>query len=169
MIKIIDELLDYDELKKIQDLLLGHEFPWYFNDHTTQKGKDVHDDFQLIHAFYLDGNNFGFIASQSFKCIEPILEKIGGKILIRAKANLRTVSSQKDRIVGYHTDCNLKGETAIFYVNTNNGYTIFKDSQKKVECVENRLVTFPSNTEHCGVSCTDKKQRIVINFNYIRG
>ena len=54
----------------------------------------------------------------------------------------------------------------IYYVNSNNGYTLFKASKKKVESVENRLVIFPTNLEHCGVSCTDNKQRIVINFNY---
>ena len=80
-------------------------------------------------------------------------------------------------VVGYHTDDMDKKfefaygvtETAIFYVNTNNGYTIFKDSQEKVDCIENRLVTFPTDTDHCGVSCTDSKQRVVINFNYIKG
>ena len=176
MIKIIDGLLGDEELKKLQDLLLGHDFPWYFNDNTIQKGKDNLNDFQLIHAFYLDGKNFWFIHSESFKFIEPILEKIGCKILIRAKANLRTVAPEKDIIVGYHTDDQARNfafaygitETAIFYVNTNNGYTIFKDG-KKVDSIENRLVTFPTDTEHCGVSCTDSKQRGVINFNYIKG
>ena len=175
MIKIIDGLLNKDELKALQDLLLGHDFPWYFNDNTIHEGKNVLNDFQLIHAFYLDGKNFGFIHSESFKFIEPILEKIGCKILIRAKANLRTVAPEKDMVVGYHTDDQARNfafaygitETAIFYVNTNNGYTIFKDG-KKVDSIENRLVTFPTDTEHCGVSCTDSKQRVVINFNYIK-
>ena len=177
MIKITDGLLDKNELKALQDLLLGHDFPWYFNDNTIQKGKDNLNDFQLIHAFYLDGKNFGFIHSESFKFIEPILEKIGCKILIRAKANLRTVASEKDMFFGYHTDDESRSyesiyeatETAIFYVNTNNGYTIFKDSQEKIDSIENRLVTFPTDTEHCGVSCTDSKHRVVINFNYIKG
>jgi|TARA_R100001530_G_C4299887_1_gene150172 hypothetical protein len=174
--KIIDGLLNKDELKALQDLLLGYEFPWYFNDNTIQEGKNVLNDFQLIHAFYLDGKNFGFIHSEFFKFIEPILEKIGCKILIRAKANLRTVAPEKDMVVGYHTDDQARNfalaygitETAVFYVNTNNGYTIFKDG-RKVDCIENRLVTFPTDIEHCGVSCTDSKQRVVINFNYIKG
>ena len=51
-------------------------------------------------------------------------------------------------------------------MNTNNGYTKFEDGTK-VESVANRLVTFPASMMHTGTSCTDKKIRIVINFNYM--
>ena len=57
--------------------------------------------------------------------------------------------------------------TSIFYINTNNGYTKFKDGTK-VESIANRMITFPANMEHCGTSCTDKNIRIVINFNYYK-
>ena len=178
MVKIIDGLLDDETLKELQHrLLIGCDFPWYFNHNTIYGGKDAITDFQLTHTFYREGENFGYIQSDGFKLIKPILKKIGCKILIKAKANLRTVAPEKDMIVGYHTDDDERvyesaygvTETAVFYVNTNNGYTIFKDSQEKVDSIENRLVTFPTEKEHCGVSCTDKKQRVVINFNYIKG
>ena len=55
--------------------------------------------------------------------------------------------------------------TSIFYVNTNNGYTIFEDGTK-VESVANRMITFPANLKHTGTSCTDQQVRIVINFDY---
>ena len=178
MIKIIDGLLDDGELKKLQYLLLGSEFPWYFNHNTVEAGQDILSDFQMTHTFYREGKNFGFVHSDSFKFIKPILEKIGCKILIKAKANLRTVAPEKDMIpeFGYHTDDDAHNyafaygvtETAVFYLNTNNGYTIFKNSQEKIDSIENRLVTFPTDTKHCGVSCTDSKNRVVINFNYIK-
>jgi len=44
---------------------------------------------------------------------------------------------------------------------------MFRENGKKVESVENRLVVFPTELEHCGVSCTDNKQRVVINFNFL--
>ena len=50
-------------------------------------------------------------------------------------------------------------------LNTCNGYTKFKKSGK-VKSVANRMVIFDSNLEHQGVTCTDKKRRVVINFNY---
>ena len=56
-------------------------------------------------------------------------------------------------------------KTSIFYINTNNGWTEFANGDR-VKCVENRLVTFDSNLKHQGVTCTDKKRKIVINLNY---
>ena len=55
--------------------------------------------------------------------------------------------------------------TAILYVNSNNGYTLFEDGTK-VESVENRIVLFDSNLRHTGTTCTEEKVRIVVNFNF---
>ena len=52
-------------------------------------------------------------------------------------------------------------------MNTNNGYTKFEDGTK-IESVANRMVSFPTNTQHKGTSCTDQKTRVVINFNYFK-
>ena len=60
---------------------------------------------------------------------------------------------------------NIESTTSIFYVNTSNGYTHFEDGSR-VNSVENRLVTFPTQTLHGGANCTDQDCRIVINFNY---
>ena len=56
--------------------------------------------------------------------------------------------------------------TAIYYVNTNNGYTEFESNGMKVNSVENRLVIFDSNEKHRAVTATDTSRRSVINFNY---
>ena len=57
--------------------------------------------------------------------------------------------------------------TSIFYVNTNDGYTLFEDGTK-VESVANRMLSFPANMRHTGTTCTDQQIRIVINFNYFK-
>tara|TARA_Y100001938_G_C7995800_1_gene382000 strand:+ start:438 stop:947 length:510 start_codon:yes stop_codon:yes gene_type:complete len=167
--RIIDSAISEIDLETIQNLLLGINFSWYFFSSTINKHTidDDINDFQLCHSFYAKaGSMKGY--SEHFKVIEPILDKLKIRTLIRIKANLRTVAPKQDMIAGWHTDTKLKSTTAIFYVNTNNGYTIFKESKKKVKSVENRLVIFPTELEHCGVSCTDNKQRVVINFNYIK-
>ena len=169
MIKVQDNFLTEDELNALQDVLLGHDFPWYFNNRTTLAGENDLNDFQMIHAFYLDGKNFGFIHSEYFKHIEPLLEKLGGKVLIRAKANLRTIAPKPHMVTGYHSDCALNCDTSIFYVNSNNGYTLFEKTQEKIQAIENRMITFSSHLKHCGVSCTDQSKRVVINFNLIKG
>ena len=60
---------------------------------------------------------------------------------------------------------NFLGKTAIFYVNSNNGYTVFENGLK-VDSQENRLVVFNSDLLHAGTTCTDQKIRCVINFNF---
>ena len=123
---------------------------------------------QYVHTFYNDNvEGYQTIHSAYFDVLNPIIEKLNSRVMIRIKANLRAgaLAHSEPR---YHIDINeIKGKTAIFYVNSNNGYTIFKDTQQKVESVENRLVIFPTQTKHSGIICTDQPSRVVINFNYI--
>ena len=62
----------------------------------------------------------------------------------------------------------LNQQTAILYLNTNNGYTKFQQNGlQDVHSVANRLVTFYGGLKHAGASCTDENTRIVLNINYI--
>ena len=74
-------------------------------------------------------------------------------------------------IFNFHNDIKEKdtdypGQTAIFYVNTNDGYTEFEDSTR-VESVANKIVIFDSKLKHRGTTCTNQKTRVVINLNYV--
>ena len=57
-----------------------------------------------------------------------------------------------------------KSKTAIYYVNTNNGYTIFKN--KKIRSEANKMIVFNGDTMHKVKYQTEKDARIVINFRY---
>jgi hypothetical protein len=57
----------------------------------------------------------------------------------------------------------VKINTGILYINTNNGYTKFKNG-KKIKSKKNQYVEFDSKLEHTGSTCTDEDRRIVINF-----
>ena len=68
---------------------------------------------------------------------------------------------------GYHVDYRTRPhQTAILYLNSNNGYTRFRGG-KKITSEKNKLVKFDGSLWHTGSSCTDQQHRIVINFNYI--
>ena len=89
------------------------------------------------------------------------MEKLGGT-LIRAKAVL-TPKTENPRFSGFHIDYpNMT--TATYYLNSNNGYTEFRDGSR-IESISNRMLVFDSNLEHQGITCTDKKIRVLINFN----
>jgi len=56
-------------------------------------------------------------------------------------------------------------KTAIYYLNTNNGGTQFKDGPF-VQSKANTLVKFDTSYSHAGAWCTDAKLRFAVNMNY---
>jgi hypothetical protein len=100
--------------------------------------------------------------------IAPLVLKINPLGLMRIKANLGPIRKDKVRFT-YHTDFNgfeTGTKTAIYYVNTNNGTTVFKDGTE-IQSVANRLLIFDQNIPHTGTTCSDEKFRCLINLNYI--
>lgn len=161
--KITDNILDIDTFRSIKDSLLSADFPWYLNSSKVQKNSSVSElhNFQFTHTFYDQYK----IQSNFIYLLDPLLAKINPSAIVRIKANLQPTA---DKIIVYdmHNDIeHFDGETAIFYVNSNNGFTQLEDNSC-VESKENRLLTFPAETLHTGTSCTDQKVRCVINLNY---
>ena len=163
--KIIDDFLPSYQFKQLQSVILGDTFPWYYNDSLAKvdDGK-----YGFTHAFYCVDPPWNGKGSPFYSILEPsknfLYKKLGVKNLHRIKANLslKTLFHQK---TGWHTDNYKCSTTAILYLNTNNAWTEFKKGGR-VKSVENRVVIFDSNLEHAGVTQTDEKRRVVINFNY---
>ena len=156
--KVIDNFLPDYYFRSLSNTILGDDFWWFYNEDTAIEG-DGHSHF--INMFYKK-NPVG--PTESFPKIEPYLPFFKMKELCRIKANLapRTIFHRK---TGWHVDNLPCSTTAILYMNTNNGWTEFKKGSR-VKSVANRVVIFDSNLEHQGVTCTDKKRRVLINFNY---
>jgi hypothetical protein len=163
--EIIDNFLEADDFYRIKDTMMGPHFDWYLNSHVIKKeDKKELNQYQFTHAFYKDYAP----KSNYLEVLSPIISKIKPVGLLRIKANLnpRTESHIEH---GYHVDYenSLSNQrTAVFYINTNNGYTLFEDGTK-VESVENRFVSFKTSTKHTGSTCTNENVRVLINFNYI--
>ena len=145
----------------------GGGIPWCLVQHITGISADCPDiyDYYWLHLFYEDND----VRSLGFGELIPLLFKIGitpsnKEKLIRVKANLYTVTPT---IIehGYHMDYEVPSTTSVFYVNTNDGYTKFRDGPV-IDSVANRLLTFPTLTEHTSSSCTNAPYRININLNY---
>ena len=165
IVNVIDNFLDKQSFQNLQNEIFGHDFHWFYNDDIDFE--DDVDKFQFTHMFYKE--NVG-VNSNQYGILNSILNKIQPKEIYRIKANLLTKTSE---IVenSFHNDVDGLGimpwTTSILYMNTNNGYTEFENGGAKVESVENRMVVFPAEMKHRGTSCTDKKIRAVINFNYL--
>ena len=166
MIKIKNNFLHKDDFKNLKDPMLGPDFPWYYNNTKVDKeSKDDLNNYQLTHTFF-DGK----INSNAYRLIEPVLQKLKVKELIRIKANLVPRTSRIHRFEK-HTDQDFNCKGAILYINSNNGCTIFEEgrrdgSNKHVTSKENRIVLFNANKNHQGTTCTNEKIRVLINFNY---
>ena len=161
--KIIDNFLSQSDFERTQQYFLGPEFTWFYSN-SIAKHKQGLDQFQFCHTFF----NISKPSLTNFSSfLQPILTKLSAKYIFRIKANLRPRTSQ-GVLSEYHTDMDLNQQTAIFYLNTNNGYTKFQDeSLQDVPSVANRLLTFYGGLKHCGCSCTDQNTRVVLNINYI--
>ncbi len=159
MFEVKDNFLPEKEYINIYTLLTDEYFPWYFNNYKTLSHTGELFDYQFIHIFYKDNE----ILSPFFKSLKPLIDKLNSRTLVRIKANLNPITQE---LIKYksHTDQDFKCKVAIYYLNTNNGYTMLED--KKVESKANRMVLFDSSIFHYGTNSTNCNNRMVINFNY---
>jgi hypothetical protein len=166
--KVFDNFLEKNDFLAIKSTILSNSFPWYVNgvvdDYDKEKyNKNEHNELfniHMTHLFYRDHK----VLSGYYECLSPIIEKINPKALIRIQANLNIV--QKEKVVhGYHIDYE-DCTSAIFYLNSNNGSTLFKNGTE-IEPIENRIIFFDSNNLHTGLSCTNEKYKCIINFCYV--
>ena len=167
MTQVIDNFLDEEDFKSIQDYLMGSDISW-LKSPVLREGslhppdlEDMRDNIQFWHPFYMDDEP----THDDVNVLRPIIKKLDVKALLRIKANI-TMRTPKIIEHGYHTDYPFGGfKTAIFYINTNDGYTQIKNG-RRVESVENRLLEFSGELLHTGTTCTDQQCRVVINFDY---
>tara|TARA_Y100001951_G_scaffold87509_1_gene78582 strand:- start:694 stop:1188 length:495 start_codon:yes stop_codon:yes gene_type:complete len=159
-INIQDNFLSEDELKNLQDILLGEDFPWFYSAFPEGNNYKSEADVLLSHYFY------GLLkpSSDYFNILASLIEKINPYALIRIKANSYPCTSS---IVEheYHTDYQYDCLTSIFYANSNDGYTRFEEGSV-IKSIANRFVTFPTQLSHLSTGCTNVKMRCNINFNY---
>jgi len=166
-VEIIDNFLPEDQFNIIYKTMYEeYDFEWFFTD--GQNYPNEPDKFMFNHVIVAIKEG---INSHHFEMFDPVLKKLGAYRIFRVKANL-TVKTKEHEPSGFHVDGFDKAHgygdnslTSIYYINTCNGYTEFKTGEK-VKSVSNRMVIFDSELEHQGVTCTDDKRRVLINFNY---
>jgi len=175
MIYVIDNFLPIMEFDKLNMMMTASSIiPWRLSaivsSHLWSTSISAQHNIQFMHMF-LDTKrgNDPMINQNTYELIEALVNKINPDEWYRIKMNLNLPTAQILEH-GMHTDNPTHREdayTAVFYINDNNGYTIFKNGNK-IQSVSNRLVVFPANLEHSGTSCTDASMRLVINFNFYK-
>jgi hypothetical protein len=171
--KIIDNFLNDLDFEWIMDELNDPYFNWHFS--TILSDDTIMSHFRKHGTLLVDpiyNTQFCALINPETEWIKPLLDALGAKKTKRIKVNL-TLPTKDHQPHGMHIDyaedengtnpdlC----KTAIYYVNSNNGYTQFENGDK-VESVVNRVVIFDNGLWHEGVSCTNTQKRLVININY---
>jgi|TARA_R110000796_G_scaffold29803_2_gene80034 hypothetical protein len=160
--KIIHNCLSNKEFKTLQTTLTSNDFPWFYREAEVKKETDSE---YFTHSFFHAPNT---LRSKWYGLIVPILEKIKCTSLVWVRANLLINKSTPIRSALHRDMGSSKGTTAIFYVNSNNGFTLLKTDKGDVKSSseENKLIIFDSQTLHQSVRQTNTNQRITINFNF---
>ena len=158
MITIKDKFLDTEKFENICTTLNPKVVPWSYQEvvHEAESLVPDIDNFQFSYTILPDTKFYG--------CLIPLFDKMNMEVHFRVKINLNP-KAHKVFEHGYHIDIPTPSKTAIFYLNTNDGYTAFETGEK-VESVANRLVLFDSHIKHTGTTCTNQKARLVLNINY---
>ena len=83
--------------------------------------------------------------------------------VIRVVVNLYP-RSEKININELHVDYPYEHKSALFSLNTCDGFTSFEN--KKIDSKENRILFFEGHKKHSSSTCTNTKARFNININY---
>lgn len=169
-IKVIDNFLIDSEFNYLKNVVYrNYEFPWRYTGvcntewHTVNDVCDDKFNFQFAHVLY----NQNVPQSDFFYLLNPFFNQLKIRSLIQAKFNFTPVTN---KIIEhcFHIDVvdeSYDSTTAVYYLNTCDGYTLFETGEK-VESIENRIVLFPATKKHTGTTCTNVQGRYVLNINY---
>ena len=165
MYELKDNFLEDKEFKIIQDLLMGPDLSWSCQEVIAHKNEIVKDGY-FIHTFFLNQPEYtrGTYSNQ-YNIFEPLLEKMNVDVLIRLRAN-NYPRTQKMVQHSFHVDYPFPHKTAIFCINTINGFTMI-EKNKKIKSKANRMILLDGETRHCSTTCTDVRSRVNVIINYV--
>jgi len=163
---IFDNFLEDKKFLRIFDAMKSQAFPWQMTKILNDTPENELTNIQMAHMFY----DMFSPEDESIQLLYPLIEVLDPIAILKIKANVLT---KTDTIIehGLHNDIENRIDcpfikTSIYYMNTCNGYTKFKDGSK-VDSIQNRFVVFPNSWEHTGSTTTNSPFRMVININYI--
>lgn len=163
--QVVDEFLEPAPFKVLLAAVLAPSFRWEQSEILANRQLPEAHNRQWVHGFFLAKPGFHH-RSPRLALLDPVLARLQARELLKAKLNM---SPRQDTHVEYgmHVDTRRRGATtAILYLNTNNGYTLFEGGER-VASVANRLVLFDASTRHTGAACTDAEFRLVLNLNML--
>ena len=157
--EIIDNFLPKKVFNKIyyqfreNDPKVHHPYWMYTPDFSRE---------QIYFAFTIYAGSI--VYPHFFDLFASTLEKLKVKALIRIKANCYPKTHEIYEH-GMHTDFKWTHKTALFSINTCDGYTKLEDGTK-IDSIANRMLLFDGSEDHTSSTCTNQLSRMNVNFSY---
>lgn len=187
--KVYDDILNKESLKTLQEYFLKGQdgLEWFYLEKIVgSKSKKLFNGPSSIETKV----GAGFVISipnehiNIDKKILSIIDEIKSWVeeknnkkyayTLRTKINLTKPQtfSDVDIINAIHLDTQIEHTSYVFYINTNDGYTLLYNDDKteilqKVDCIENRILIFDGLIPHAGVPSTNE-DKCVINCNLMK-
>ncbi len=169
MYRVIDNVLSEDDLIKIEQNVLQAPIFKAFDSTAFKQSDNVYDVMMsrvFFSSYYSQSQESGF-DKEYLPYFYPLLDKIVSGFLLRVSLNL-TFATPNPYVSEFHVDTEVKNSnTCVYYLNSNNGGTKFRDSGEIIQSQRNRCVMFPSHFSHAAVNTTNTKLRWVLNINYL--
>jgi len=179
--------LSEEEFQPWKNLHGGVQIPWMYLP-TTAVLRTCNDESSWKFSFgmnlLLNGKTLHPSGDRAVELLEKICSDAGIRLggIFRIKLGFITKTPHHVWHEA-HVDMDVPHLTALFYLSNTNGNTIFYDKLyqggdlyidspeeltelKRVSCEENKYVIFDGRQYHAVESQTDKRQRLVINFNF---
>ena len=158
--EVIDDYLSEGIPNKLETTFLGRDFLWSFQPSITNQQTTNDCFFASVIWKQPEG-----IISRWFEHLVPIVEKLNYKALLRIKANMYP-STDTLQEHDSHIDFTFNNKSAIYFVNSNDGFTVLEDGTK-IESVKNRFLLFDGSRQHHSTNCTNAQVRVTLNFNFL--
>jgi hypothetical protein len=157
--QVLNNFLDSDNFKNLQNLILNSDFPWRRRESMTDTDKNIYFTYSFFNENKINSDLYDHY-------IIPVLKKLNCNAVIQVRANM--FLNKLFNKSGWHSDYNLDSKTAILYLNSCNGGTELKIEEeiKFIKSEENKLIIFPSKTIHRVCTSTNVDARYIININY---
>ena len=175
--KVVDKFLPKQVFNRLLDTVESDEFEWQWSN-SSAYDYNLHGDnnFMLNKMIYNNAKlGLGFHEdkkySQLFYLIKDFQDYIKpSRDLIRMKLNLYTNQGKNVEMKPHkdYVELNYDFKTCVFNLTTCNGGTVLlvDDKEILIPSVENQLIVMDGNIEHFGITQTDKKTRVLINYNF---
>lgn len=183
MFKVIPNFLPQQEFDSGVGMV-RHDpsIPWFWVRGTSDIKRNFDDDHEWDHSFahtaFEDGKPTSFLGVKCEEILKQACDRADLKLknILRIRFGLIT-KTPEPVLHGGHVDFKQPHLTALYYLTTCNGPTVFYEEKwptenktlteaRRVPAEENKMLIFDGTTYHSSISQTDTKQRIAINFNF---